>query len=100
MADEHPTGHDQPNDPSVTASPAGGFSSEMVRPARGLVDFPPTRWTLVLEASEGEEGKAQQAIAELCEHYRSAIQGYFRMKCRDPHAAEDLAGAFVLHLLE
>jgi DNA-directed RNA polymerase specialized sigma24 family protein len=36
----------------------------------------------------------------LCDHYRAAIHGYFRIKCRDPHTAEDLAGAFVLHLLE
>jgi DNA-directed RNA polymerase specialized sigma24 family protein len=67
---------------------------------RSIVEFPPTRWTLVLEAAEGDDAKAQQAMAGLCEHYRSAIQGYFRMKCRDAHAADDLAAAFVLHLLE
>ncbi len=100
MSDTDSTIREQLAKPGETAPVAHESSSDAGRSARIIVEFPPTRWTLVLDAAEGDDAKAQQAMAALCELYRSAIQGYFRMKCRDPHAADDLAGAFVLHLLE
>ena len=100
MLDDNSTAPNEPAKPEATASSLREASSDAAQPSPGRVEFPPTRWTLVLTAAGGGDTKAEQAMAELCAHYRSAIQGYFRMKCRDPHAAADLAGEFVLHLLE
>lgn len=64
------------------------------------IEFPPTRWSVVLEAAQADEEKARQALAQLCKDYQAAIHGYFKLKCRDPHLAEDLTGSFIEHLLE
>jgi DNA-directed RNA polymerase specialized sigma24 family protein len=66
----------------------------------GPVQFPLTLWTIVLEANQAEPERAQEALGELCVHYRDAILGYFRLKCQHHQDAEDLAGAFIAHLLE
>ena len=100
MLDDNSTAPNEPAKPEATASSLREASSDAAQPSPGRVEFPPTRWTLVLTAASGVDAKAEQAMSELCEHYHSAIHGYFRMKCRDPHTANDLAGAFVLHLLE
>lgn len=39
-------------------------------------------------------------MRQLCEHYSPTFRNYFGLKCRESHAAEDLAGKFMLHLLE
>jgi DNA-directed RNA polymerase specialized sigma24 family protein len=87
----------QENKPASELS-TGRVEAQSAEPRR--VAYPPTRWTLVLEAAEGDEAIAKEAMAGLCAHYREAILGYCRMKCHDPHGAEDLAGSFVEHLLE
>lgn len=66
----------------------------------GKVEFPPTLWTLVLQAAHAEPEKAQNALGELCERYRLAIRAYFALKCRNPQTAEDLTGSFILRFLE
>ena len=66
----------------------------------GPVQFPPTLWTIVLEAKQLEPERAQEALGKLCVHYREAIHDYFQLKCRHHHDAEDLASAFIAHLLE
>ena len=64
------------------------------------VRFPPTLWTIVLDAKQAETERAESALGELCVYYREAILNYFRLKCRHHHDAEDLCGAFVEHLLK
>jgi len=64
------------------------------------VQFPPTLWTIVLEANQAETQRAELALGELCVYYREAIHSYFRLKCRHPQDAEDLSGAFFEHLLK
>lgn len=66
----------------------------------GPIQFPPTLWTVVLEAKQAEPERAQEAMGKLCVHYQEAILGYFRLKCRHHHDAEDLASAFMAHILE
>jgi DNA-directed RNA polymerase specialized sigma24 family protein len=66
----------------------------------GPVRFPATLWTIVLEARNAAPERAQEALGELCVHYREAILGYFRLKCRHQQDAEDLTSGFIAHLLE
>jgi len=55
---------------------------------------------MVLEAKQADPERAQKALGELCVHYREAILDYFRLKCRHHQDTQDLASAFVAHLLE
>lgn len=66
----------------------------------GPIEFPPTLWTVVLQAKQADPEQAQEAMGKLCVHYQEAIRSYFRLKCRHPQDAEDLEGAFMVHLLE
>ncbi|PWU10148.1 MAG: hypothetical protein C5B50_26025 [Verrucomicrobia bacterium] len=73
---------------------------ETTRCGAGLVEFPVTLWSVVLEAKSAEPERARRAIGELCAHYREAIVAYFQVKCRHWQDGEDLAGDFIAHLLE
>jgi DNA-directed RNA polymerase specialized sigma24 family protein len=64
------------------------------------VPFPPTLWTIVLDAKHADSERAEAALGELCVHYQEAILAYFRLKCRHAQDAEDLTGEFIAHLLE
>src|SRR2546427_456405 len=71
MPDEDSTIRAEPAAPKSPADSAPESSSDHARTGvGGLVPFPPTRWTLVLDAAQGENARAEQAIAELCENYR------------------------------
>lgn len=64
-----------------------------------MVPFPETSWTLMREIQTSAPERAMELIGELCVLYRPAIEGYFRIKCRDVHYAQDLAQSFHQHLL-
>lgn len=64
-----------------------------------VIKFPDTRWTLMREIQTSAPERAMELIGELCVLYRPAIEGYFRIKCRDVHDAQDLAQSFHQHLL-
>lgn len=85
-------------------SPRASAFSENDREAesqrRGL-EFPPTRWSVVLQAAAAADpDAAREALATLSEYYLPVIRAYFRKKCGNSHDAEDLAGKAVEHLLE
>lgn len=62
--------------------------------------FPPTPWTLVLEAARGDEERFRQALGRLCVLYRDPICSWLRRTGTGPDAIEDLAQQFIQHLLE
>src|SRR4030095_974949 len=62
--------------------------------------FPPTLWTMVLDAKKADTQRAELALGELCVYYWESIRSYFQLKCRHAQDAEDLASAFVEHLLK
>ena len=71
MSNEGSTDGEPQANPEVTAPRMAQSSPDAAaQPERSAIEFPPTRWTWVLEAAEGDEAKAQQAMAELCDHYR------------------------------
>lgn len=61
--------------------------------------FPKTRWSLVLEAQEGETEQAEAALHELCERYWKPLYIFVRSKGHDPPAAEDAVQGFFEKLL-
>lgn len=67
---------------------------------RSVVTFPPTPWTLVLEAARGDEEKLRQALGRLCVLYREPIRSWLRRTGVPPNAVEDLTQQFIEHLLE
>ena len=62
--------------------------------------FPPTHWTLVLQAAQASSPQADQALASLCQAYWYPLYAFARRQGCSPHDAEDLTQSFFLHLLE
>ena len=63
------------------------------------MDFPPTRWSMVLQAHRDSEAR-QQALERLFKTYWPPIYGYLRRRGHSPQDAEDLAQGFFLYLME
>ena len=61
--------------------------------------FPPTHWTVVIEASSENPAKAREAIDKLCTVYRQPIVNWLRRHDYGQDA-EDLAHEFVSFLLQ
>jgi RNA polymerase sigma-70 factor (ECF subfamily) len=66
-------------------------------------DFAPTRWTVVLAASQ-RDGRgipaSRAALEQLARAYWYPLYAYIRRRGRSPSDAEDLTQAFFSHLLE
>lgn len=61
--------------------------------------FPPTQWTVIVDAVSSDPTRAAAALEQLCVTYRQPIVNWFRRKdfYQDP---EDLAHSFVGYLIE
>lgn len=61
--------------------------------------FPPTQWTVIIEAVSANPGRASAALEQLCCAYRQPILNWFKRKdyYQDP---EDLTHSFVAYLIE
>jgi len=65
--------------------------------AFGIHYFPPTNWSLVNVAGHGAQTLQRQALNELVERYRPALQSHLVLHKRiDPDRAEDLIQGFML----
>jgi RNA polymerase sigma-70 factor (ECF subfamily) len=62
--------------------------------------FPTTRFTLVLNASEQITPESQAALETLCEGYWFPLYAFIRRKGYDPEEAQDLTQGFFTRLLE
>ena len=62
--------------------------------------FATTRWSLVLDARDGESRNSDQALAELCESYWFPLYAFVRRQGHDPEDAADLTQAYFAKLLE
>ncbi len=62
--------------------------------------FPPTRWSLVIGAQEGEDEARRRAMGELCEVYWYPLYAYVRRRGLNPSDAEDVTQGFFCELLE
>lgn len=62
--------------------------------------FVTTHWSIVLAASRGQETRAQEALANLCQTYWYPLYAYTRRRGYSPHDAEDLTQGFFARLLK
>ena len=66
----------------------------------GSSQFPTTRWTLVVAATNPEQKEARSALGSLCERYWYPLYAYLR-RCGYPaDKAQDLTQEFFIRLLE
>jgi RNA polymerase sigma factor (sigma-70 family) len=61
--------------------------------------FPNTRWTIVAQSANADEGTRRKALVELCELYWPPVYAYVRSKGNSPHDAEDITQGFFEELL-
>jgi RNA polymerase sigma factor (sigma-70 family) len=62
--------------------------------------FATTHWTVVLNAADGVEPSAQEALEKLCRTYWYPLYAYVRRQGQNPEDAEDLTQAFFARFLE
>ena len=61
--------------------------------------FPPTRWSLVIGAQNGNDEDRRCALSELCEIYWYPVYAYVRRRGLSPADAEDATQGFFCELL-
>jgi RNA polymerase sigma factor (sigma-70 family) len=61
--------------------------------------FPPTHWSLVLDAASSFEGNGQAALEELCGAYWQPLYSFLRRKGHSPHDAQDLVQGFLARVI-
>lgn len=69
------------------------------QPDHGLA-FPPTRWSLILQAGGEDRGPAELALESLCRIYWPPIYGYLRRTGYSHQDAEDYTQGFLLTVIE
>ncbi len=62
--------------------------------------FPLTRWSQVLAIQKDGEGRAEKALADLCQDYWSPLYAFIRRAGYRPEDAEDLTQGFFTFLIE
>ena len=70
-------------------------SPTAARPQR----FATTRWSLIQQARQGQEGSARVALEELCRAYWLPVYAFMRRQTRDRHEAQDWTQGFFASLL-
>ena len=66
----------------------------------GPSQFPTTRWTLVLAASDPNRKEARSALVSLCENYWYPLYAYLRRRGYPADQAQDLTQDFFVRVLE
>ena len=70
--------------------------SPVERPAQR---FATTRWSLIVQARNGDDIPARAALQQLCEAYWLPVYGFMRRQTDDVHEAQDLTQGFFASLL-
>ncbi len=63
------------------------------------VRFPDTRWSLIADARDSDEGARQRALSELCRLYWYPVYAFARSRGCSPHHAEDMTQNLFLKFL-
>jgi RNA polymerase sigma-70 factor (ECF subfamily) len=66
----------------------------------GPSEFPTTRWTLVVAASDPNRKEVRSALASLCENYWYPLYAYLRRRGYPADQAQDLTQEFFIRVLE
>src|SRR3954447_17333357 len=62
--------------------------------------FPPTRWSVVLAATQRDSPESAVALEAICRAYWYPLYAYVRRSGQSPHDAQDLTQEFFVRLLE
>lgn len=81
--------------PSCGSEPGRGVGRSEASDAH----FPPTEWTLVIEAARAPSPNSAAALESLCRAYWPAIYAFLRRHGSTPSDAQDLTQEFILCLL-
>jgi RNA polymerase sigma factor (sigma-70 family) len=65
----------------------------------GAATFPPTLWSMVLQASATPSPQSEKAFATLCAMYWYPLYAHLRRQGCSPHDAQDFTQGFIAHLL-
>jgi RNA polymerase sigma factor (sigma-70 family) len=66
----------------------------------GQSQFPTTRWTLVVAASDSNRKEARSALVSLCENYWYPLYAFLRRRGYPADQAQDLTQEFFMRVLE
>ncbi|HKD04559.1 MAG TPA: sigma-70 family RNA polymerase sigma factor [Bryobacteraceae bacterium] len=66
----------------------------------GRSQFPTTRWTLVIAASDSHRKEARSALVSLCEAYWYPLYAFLRRRGHPAEQAQDLTQEFFMRVLE
>jgi RNA polymerase sigma factor (sigma-70 family) len=66
----------------------------------GRSEFPTTRWTLVVAASDPKRKEVRSALASLCENYWYPLYAYLRRRGYPADQAQDFTQEFFIRVLE
>jgi RNA polymerase sigma-70 factor (ECF subfamily) len=75
-------------------------SENVVPPSQAGAVFPPTLWSVVLQAARGDDQQAEEAMAKLCAIYCDPVRRWLLRSGRSEQQSEELAQGFMEHLLE
>jgi RNA polymerase sigma factor (sigma-70 family) len=75
-------------------------NSQTLHTLPGSSQFPTTRWTLVVAASDPQRKDAHSALVSLCENYWYPLYVYLRRRGYPPDQAQDLTQEFFIRVLE
>jgi len=75
-------------------------NGETIHTLSGPSQFPTTRWSLVIAASDPRRKDAQSALVSLCENYWYPLYAYLRRRGYPADQAQDLTQEFFIRVLE
>jgi RNA polymerase sigma factor (sigma-70 family) len=76
------------------------MSDQTMHTLAGPSQFPTTRWTLVVAASDPKRKDVRSALASLCENYWYPLYAYLRRHGYPADQAQDLTQEFFIRVLE
>src|SRR5229473_8512758 len=75
-------------------------NSQTMHTLPGSSQFPTTRWTLVIAASDPQRKEARYALVSLCEAYWYPLYAYVRRRGYPADRAQDLTQEFFTRVVE
>lgn len=66
----------------------------------GAAQFPPTLWSIVLQAGTDRSPRSEKALTTLCAMYWYPLYAHLRRQGCSPHDAQDFTQGFIAHLLD